>query len=160
MKDFFKKINFTFIFSLLISLAFYIIPSLFFKIDKEYYYSLSGPKIPPIVFIIVWSIIYILMSILNAYYINLYKENKSKELWRLFAFILINYIFNILYIPFFFILKDLFLSYVICLFIFVTIIFVGLESLVINKKITLLTIPYILWSAFASVIAILFYLQN
>lgn len=160
MSNFFKKINWTFIISFFISLLLYIIPGFIFKIDQNYYKSLEGPHLPPIVFIIAWTIIYILMSIFNAYYINLFKKDKSKDLWRLFVFVFINYIFNVLYIPFFFILKDLFLSFVICLFIFVTIIFVGLESLVFNKKITLLTIPYILWSAFASVLSILFYLQN
>lgn len=155
-----KKINLTFIISFFVSLLLYIVPGFIFKIDQDYYNSLKGPHLPSIVFIIVWSIIYILMSLFNAYYITLYKKDKNKDLWRLFLFVLINYIFNILYIPFFFILKDLFLSYIICLFIFVTIIFVALESLVFNKKITLLTIPYIIWSAFASVLSILFYLQN
>ena len=155
-----KKINLTFIISFFVSLLLYIVPGFIFKIDQDYYNSLKGPHLPSLVFIIVWSIIYILMSLFNAYYITLYKKDKNKDLWRLFLFVLINYIFNILYIPFFFILKDLFLSYIICLFIFVTIIFVALESLVFNKKITFLTIPYIIWSAFASVLSILFYLQN
>lgn len=160
MNKFFKKVNWTYIITFLVSLLLYLVPGFIFKIDQDYYNSLKGPHLPPIVFIVVWTIIYILMSIFNAYYINLFKKDKSKDLWRLFIFVFINYIFNILYIPFFFVLKDLFLSFVICLFIFVTIIFVGLESLVFNKKITLLTIPYILWSAFASVLSILFYLQN
>ena len=155
-----KKINLTFIISFFVSLLLYIVPGFIFKIYQDYYNSLKGPHLPSLVFIIVWSIIYILMSLFNAYYITLYKKDKNKDLWRLFLFVLINYIFNILYIPFFFILKDLFLSYIICLFIFVTIIFVALESLVFNKKITFLTIPYIIWSAFASVLSILFYLQN
>ena len=39
------------------------LPTLIFKTDLEFYNSLVGPKIPPIVFVIVWSIIDICVSI-------------------------------------------------------------------------------------------------
>ena len=58
-----KKINWTFVISFLVSLLLYVIPGFIFKIDQEYYNNLNGPHLPPIVFIIVWSLIYILMSI-------------------------------------------------------------------------------------------------
>ena len=100
------------------------------------------------------------MSILISYYINLYIKTKDKSLIKLFVFIGINYLFNILYIPLFFMLKELFLSFVVCLIVFFTISFVALESLTHNKKITFLTLPYIVWSIVATVFSILFYLQN
>lgn len=143
-----------------LSLLFYMLPNIFFKIDKEFYYSLEGPHLPPIVFIIVWTVIYILMSVFNAYYINLYKEKRNNSLIKMFVFIGINYIANILYVPLFFMLQNLFLSFVVCLIVLITICLIALESLIYNKKITLITLPYIIWSIVGTVLAILFYLQN
>lgn len=157
---FLKRISLLNIVTFFSAMLLYFIPNLFFKVDKEFYYSLEGPHIPPIVFIIVWTIIYILMSIFITYYVDLYKKTNRKDLIKLFVYIGINYIFNIMYVPFFFMLKELFLSFVICLVIFITIIFIALESLTINKKITLLTLPYIIWSIVGTVLAALFYLQN
>jgi tryptophan-rich sensory protein len=136
------------------------LPNIFFKIDKEFYYSLEGPHLPPIVFIIVWTVIYILMSIFNAYYINLYKEKRNNSLIKMFVFIGINYIANILYVPLFFMIQNLFLSFVVCLIVLITICLIALESLIYNKKITLITLPYIIWSIVGTILAILFYLQN
>ncbi len=155
-----KKISWFNVITFVVALALYIIPSFFFKIDKEYYYSLEGPHLPPVVFIIVWTLIYILMSVLITYYVDLYKKEKNKSLIKLFVFIGINYIFNVMYVPFFFILKELFLSFVICILIFISILFVAMESLVYNKKITLLTLPYIIWSIVATIFSVIFYLQN
>lgn len=155
-----KKLSWKNILYFICPLLLYILPSLFFKIDKEYYYNLNGPHLPPLVFIIVWSIIYILMSIIIAYYINLYVKTKDKSLIKLFVFIGINYVFNILFMPVFFMFKELFLGFVVCLIIFITICLVALESMTKNKKITFLTFPYIIWSIVATVFSILFYLQN
>ena len=105
--NFIKKHWFS-ILCFVLSLLFYMLPNIFFKIDKEFYYSLEGPHLPPIVFIIVWTVIYILMSIFNAYYINLYKEKRNNSLIKMFVFIGINYIANILYVPLFFMIQNLF----------------------------------------------------
>ena len=100
------------------------------------------------------------MSVFNAYYINLYKEKRNNSLIKMFVFIGINYIANILYVPLFFMLQNLFLSFVVCLVVLITICLIALESLIYNKKITLITLPYIIWSIVGTVLAILFYLQN
>lgn len=157
--NFIKKHWFS-ILCFVLSLLFYMLPNIFFKIDKEFYYSLEGPHLPPIVFIIVWTVIYILMSVFNAYYINLYKEKRNNSLIKMFVFIGINYVANILYVPLFFMLQNLFLGFVVCLVVLITICLIALESLIYNKKITLITLPYIIWSIVGTVLAILFYLQN
>ena len=157
--NFIKKHWFS-ILCFVLSLLFYMLPNIFFKIDKEFYYSLEGPHLPPIVFIIVWTVIYILMSVFNTYYINLYKEKRNNSLIKMFVFIGINYVANILYVPLFFMLQNLFLSFVVCLVVLITICLIALESLIYNKKITLITLPYIIWSIVGTVLAILFYLQN
>lgn len=147
-----------FLFILLI----YFLPSLIFKTDTEYYNSLNGVKLPVIVFPIVWSFIYICMSIYVVLLINYVNNNKvnNKELKLLVLFLVLNYIISGSFTYVFFTAHNLFLSYIITLVTFLTIVIVSLQTLLINKKLTLLTIPYVIWSIIASVFAILIYLQN
>lgn len=147
-----------FLFILLI----YFLPSLIFKTDTEYYNSLNGVKLPVIVFPIVWSFIYVCMSIYVVLLINYVNNNKvnNKELKLLVLFLVLNYIISGSFTYVFFTAHNLFLSYIITLVTFLTIVIVSLQTLLINKKLTLLTIPYVIWSIIASVFAILIYLQN
>lgn len=147
-----------FLFILLI----YFLPSLIFKTDTEYYNSLNGVKLPVIVFPIVWSFIYVCMSIYVVLLINYVNNNKvnNKELRLLVLFLVLNYIISGSFTYVFFTAHNLFLSYIITLVTFLTIVIVSLQTLLINKKLTLLTIPYVIWSIIASVFAILIYLQN
>lgn len=143
-------------------LLLYFLPSFIFKTDTEYYNSLNGVKLPVIVFPIVWTFIYICMSIyivLLISYVNKHKVNK-KELRLLVFFLIVNYIVSGSFTYVFFTAHNLFASYIITLATFLTIVLVSLETLLINKKLTLLTIPYVIWSIIASVFAILIYLQN
>lgn len=143
-------------------LLLYFLPSFIFKTDTEYYNSLNGVKLPVIVFPIVWTFIYICMSIyivLLISYVNKHKVNK-KELQLLVFFLIVNYIVSGSFTYVFFTAHNLFASYIITLATFLTIVLVSLETLLINKKLTLLTIPYVIWSIIASVFAILIYLQN
>ncbi len=143
-----------------ITLLLYFLPSFIFHVDVEYYKSLDGPHLPPWMFMVMWIIIYIAMSIFVTYYCFYPKEKRNAETKRIFVFLIVNYILQALYLPFFFVWHNLFLSYVVVLFTFISILIIALESLLINRKITLLTLPYIIWSALASVISILIYLQN
>lgn len=147
-----------FLFILLI----YFLPSLIFRTDTEYYNSLNGVKLPVIVFPIVWSFIYVCMSIYVVLLINYINNNKvnNKELRLLVLFLVLNYIISGSFTYVFFTAHNLFLSYIITLVTFLTIVIVSLQTLLINKKLTLLTIPYVIWSIIASVFAILIYLQN
>lgn len=138
----------------------YFLPSLIFKVDPEYYKSLQGPHIPSWIFVVMWSIIYVTMSIYVTKIIFNVRDANSGDLKRLYIFLGINYLFQALYTPIFFYFHNLFLAFVICIFTFVTILIICLETLLINKKLTLYTIPYVLWTAFASVLSILIYLQN
>ena len=92
-------------------------------------------------------------------YVNKHKVNK-KELQLLVFFLIVNYIVSGSFTYVFFTAHNLFASYIITLATFLTIVLVSLETLLINKKLTLLTIPYVIWSIIASVFAILIYLQN
>lgn len=143
-----------------IVLLLYFLPSILFPVDNAYYLALNGPHLPPWLFVVMWIIIYITMSLFVTYYVFYPKENRNQETKRILIFLIINYILQALYTPVFFTLHNLFFSYIIVLFTFITIVIIALESLLVNKKITLLTLPYIVWSALASVISILIYLQN
>lgn len=161
------KFNFKEVFKLRNILTFitfmivYFLPSILFPVDKNYYNSLKGFKIPSIVFIIVWTIIYIALSIFITYHIYRNKEKDDCESYkRLIAFLVLNYIFMFLYTVVFFKFHNLFLGYIMCLFTFLTILLAMMESALINKKSALLLLPYVLWSLFASILSIMFYLQN
>lgn len=155
-----KKIfKFKYIFTFLAFICLYFLPSILFPVDIEYYYSLNGFKIVPIVFIIVWSIIYICISIFITYHIYRHKENKGSYK-RLIVFLVLNYLFMALYSFVFFKLHNLFLGYIMCLFTFLTIFLGMMEAALINKKSSLLLLPYSLWTLFASILAIMFYLEN
>lgn len=144
----------------LIITGLYFLPSLIFKTDLEFYNSLNGPKVPVLVFVIVWPIIYVLLSIHITY--NLFNKHKylKADFSRWFIFLLINFVVSFSFPYFFFIKHDLFLGYIITLFSFLSIVLCCIESLLLNKKISLLLLPYIIWGIIASVFGILLYLNN
>jgi tryptophan-rich sensory protein len=159
-----KKLNMKwkyFLTFMLIMLIYYL-PSFFIKIDKEYYNNLKGLKLPPIVFIIVWAFLFIFNSIFVTYHIYNKKnhQNTDGSYNRLIVFMVCNYIFSSAFTLLFFNFKNLFLSYLTCLFSFVTMLLALMEASLINKKVSLLLIPNTLWSLFATVLSIIFYLQN
>lgn len=155
MKKFFKN---ALIFG--IFLFVYFLPSLIFRQDNEFYKKLNNNFVPPIVFVIVWIVIFVLLSFVNTYYLVNKDKYDYKELRSYFILIFINYIFVFLFPLVFFVMHNLFLGYITTLLTFVTAIFVSMQSLVLNKKLTLLFIPYLLWTCFASVYSIILYLQN
>lgn len=155
-----KKIfKFKYILTFFCFICLYFLPSILFPVDKEYYYSLNGFKIMPIIFIVVWSIIYICISIFITFHIYRHKENNGSYK-RLITFLVLNYLFMSLYSFVFFNLHNLFLGYIMCLFTFLTIFLGMMEAALIHKKSSLLLLPYSLWTLFASILSIMFYLEN
>ncbi len=138
----------------------YCLPGIIFKADLTYYKSLVGPQLPAWLFIVMWSIIYITMSIYTTIIIFSDHSSNRAEYKRIYVFLGINYLLQALYMPVFFYLHNLFLAFAICIFTFITILIICLETLIINKKLSLFTLLYVLWSAFASVLSIILYLQN
>lgn len=80
------------------------LPTLIFKTDLEFYNSLVGPKIPPIVFVIVWSIIDICVSIFFVYTFENRKKYNKKDLFRTFIFLALTYLSYFMF-PYFFLLN-------------------------------------------------------
>lgn len=138
----------------------YFLPSLIFRSDLEFYNNLYGPKLPSIVFPIVWTIIYILLGIFIVYHIENRKEYSKKDFNRVIVFLIINYIISSTFPYFFFIKQSLFLGYVVTLFSLLSITLTTIESLLLNKKAALLLVPYIIWGIIASIFGILLYLNN
>jgi tryptophan-rich sensory protein len=155
MNNTLKKILF-----FLLGLFVYFLPSLLFRSDTKFYESLKGTFIPNIVFIIVWAIIFIILSFINTYLFSNKESYNKKEFRTYFILMFINYVFIFLFPLGFFILENLFLGYILTLLTCVTAILLSMQVLLLNKKISLLYIPYILWTVFATVYSIMLYLKN
>ena len=150
MNNTLKKILF-----FLLGLFVYFLPSLLFRSDTKFYESLKGT-----VFIIVWAIIFIILSFINTYLFSNKESYNKKEFRTYFILMFINYVFIFLFPLGFFVLENLFLGYIFTLLTCVTAILLSMQVLVLNKKISLLYIPYILWTVFATVYSIMLYLKN
>lgn len=155
MNNTLKKILF-----FLLGLFVYFLPSILFRSDTKFYESLKGTFIPNIVFIIIWTIIFIILSFINTYLFSNKESYNKKEFRTYFILMFINYVFIFLFPLGFFVLENLFLGYIFTLLTCVTAILLSMQVLLLNKKISLLYIPYILWTVFATVYSIMLYLKN
>lgn len=136
------------IFYLLITLVIGSLPSLFIYGSIGSYDSLNKPLLSPpsIIFPIVWSILYILMSI--SIYRVMMSENINKDEAKLIYFIQL--ITNALWTSIFFYFKEYFLSFlwIIMLIVFVSAMFI--KFLKIDKVSAYIQIPYLIWLLFAA----------
>lgn len=142
-------------FSYLLFLLPWFISSILFKVDKNYYLSLRLPFFAPspIIFAIVWPILYILI----AY--SIYKTYKDRN--NVYTISLIfNYIFNQLYTFFFFVLKNNFLGLIDSIIVLITSIVLFIEIKKIDKNKSYFLIPYILWNIFAFILSISIIILN
>lgn len=142
-------------FSYLLFLLPWFISSILFRVDKNYYLSLRLPFFAPspIIFAIVWPILYILI----AY--SIYKTYKDRN--NVYTISLIfNYIFNQLYTFFFFVLKNNFLGLIDSIIVLVTSIVLFIEIKKIDKNKSYFLIPYILWNIFAFILSISIIILN
>lgn len=151
-----KKINFRQIFTFLLFFGIYMLPYIFIPVDKEFYNSLNKINIPPIVFIIVWTILYLLLSyVLCKNFDVIFKDKR-----RVLVYLIINYLSNFLFMVFMFKFHLLFWAFVMCIFSFVSILFCYMEIVLINKKHSYLLIPNVIWSLFGTILSIVIYLLN
>lgn len=142
-------------FSYLLFLLPWFISSILFRVDKNYYLSLKLPFFAPspIIFAIVWPILYILI----AY--SIYKTYKDRN--NIYTISLIfNYIFNQLYTFFFFVLKNNFLGLIDSIIVLVTSIVLFIEIKKIDKNKSYFLIPYIFWNIFAFILSISIIMLN
>ena len=70
----------------LLSLFVYFLPSFIFRSDNKFYDSLNGQFVPGFVFIIVWSVIYLIIAFINTYLFSNRKSYAKKEFRTYFIF--------------------------------------------------------------------------
>lgn len=129
-------------------------------IDKNFYNSLNLPFFTPPNYLygIIWTTLYILISI-SIYQTT--KDYKIKDLPKSYKYSLcINYIANQSFQPFFFLLKNTFLSFVSCITTFVTALFLYKETKNIKDSSSKYLIPYIIFSIFATILSLSIYFLN
>ena len=129
-------------------------------IDKEFYNSLTLPFFTPpqMAYGIIWSIIYIGISISIYQILNTYK---IKDIPKSYKYtLLLNYIANQSFQPLFFLLKSPFLGFVSCILTFITSLFLYKETKDLKEKSAKYLIPYILFSLFATILSLAIYLLN
>lgn len=129
--------------------------ALIFKSDSTYYYSLDLPFFAPkpIIFGIVWPILYVLI----AY--SVYKTwNISSSKYKIY--LLINYVANQLYTFFFFTIKNNFLALVDTIIVLISSIYLYIETKKINKGQEKYLIPYIIWNIFALILVFSIFVMN
>ncbi len=133
--------------------------STLFQGNNDFYRELYLPKFapPPILFAIIWPILYILIAISIYLIVKKYsfKDNKSY-----YYSLIVNYIFNQSFTIVFFALESPFLGMVATVGSFISGLFLYAYSKELNKTSAYLLIPYLLWSAFASVLSFSIYFMN
>lgn len=148
------------IFMFILFLLPWFLSTVLFKPDSSYYYSLKLPFFAPpsIIFTIVWIIIYILIAY-NTF--KIYDEYKCEcSAKKYYSMLIINYVFNQLFIILFFCFHSLFLGFVDTLAVFITSLWVYYESNKLNDEVSKPLVPYIIWALFATLLSLTVYLMN
>lgn len=143
----------------LLILLFWLLSGFIFKFNKEYYdlltlpsFTLSGKYIS-----IIWFIIYILISI--SIFIIIKKHNLFKQ--KDYYYILVtNYLANQLFTYVFFYLMSPFLGFIITVIVFISSIFLFIETKKLNKKSSYFLIPYLIYNTYALILMTSVYLLN
>ena len=147
--------NYKNIIKYLLCLLPWFISNIIFKVDTNYYQTLSLPFFAPpsIVFPIIWTILYILISISIYQTINISNNNYK-------LYLLINYIANQLYTFCFFTIKNNFIAFIDCLIVLISSIYLYNETKRTNNKSEKYLLPYIIWNAFATILSLTILIMN
>ena len=140
-----------FIIILLITFGIALLPTIFINFDTD---SLVKPLLfpPKVLFPIVWTILYFLMSI------SLYLSGKyNKNLYKIYG---IQLILNSLWSPLFFMFKTYLFSTIELLILIVFVAIMIKEMKLENKLSAYLQIPYFIWLLFALYLNVSIYILN
>ena len=143
------------ILSFLLYLAPWFLSVILFPTDKSYYLNLNKPFFapPPIIFAIIWPILYLLIAI--SIYKVIKNSNKSYKIT-----LLINYISNQLFSLFFFVLKSNSLALIDTIIVLITSISLYKKTKDIDETASKYLIPYIIWNIFASILISTVFILN
>lgn len=128
-------------------------------VDTSFYHEINLPSFAPkpIVFGIVWPILYILIASSIYRIIKEYGLKQNKEYNHI---LLTNYIFNQLYPFLFFKVNSLFLSFVDTTALLLSTLFLYYETKSLDTKGSKLLLPYLFWNIFALILSITIYFIN
>lgn len=142
----------------IISFIIWIIPSIFIR-DYSFYNELNLPffALPKWAFPIVWTILYILISISISIIYNMYQPKYIKDYNKS---LVSNYIFNELFTYVLFIFKNLFFSFVIALSNLITSLFLYYETKSLDENASKFLIPYVYFNVFATILSLTIYFIN
>ncbi|MBQ8681783.1 MAG: tryptophan-rich sensory protein [Bacilli bacterium] len=126
-----------------------------FKVDTSYYLSLNLPWFapPPIVFGVVWPILYILI----AY--TVYKTFPSNAS-NYKIYLVINYLANQLYTFCFFTLQNNFLGLVDAIIVLISSLYLYVETKMLKGNVAKYLIPYVIWNIFALILSFTIFFIN
>lgn len=127
--------------------------------NPDFYQSLKLPSFapPPIIFGIVWTILYLLISYSIFMIIKDFKKDNLKDY---FLYLIINYVSNQLFTFFFFKLQNIFLAFVDTIIVLLSSLFLYYETKSLNDKSAKFLIPYIIWNLFATILILFIYFMN
>ena len=126
--------------------------------SNNFYNQINLPffALPPFLYGIIWTILYILIAISIYMVIEKYDLNQKSYLKA----IIINYIFNQLYTFLFFNVKNLFLAFIDTLLILISSINLYYETKKLDEKASKFLIPYMIFSGFATILSLTIYFMN
>lgn len=152
------KVNFkSLLFNTLVPLMLSFIVAMLVPFDKSYYESLNMPiKLDSIVFIVAWSILYLLMG-LSAYFIENSDYVGSKKLLKIYY---LQLLLNLLFMPIFFYFKNILLATILVVLLMALVIFYTFKVFRASKISGYLLIPYIVWLIFATYLQVGIYFLN
>lgn len=126
-----------------------------FKVDTTYYLSLNLPFFapPPIIFGIVWPILYLLI----AY-----------SVWKTFSqsttnykiYLVINYVANQLFTFCFFTIQNTFLALADVIIVLISSMYLYVETKMLNHNYAKYLVPYIIWNIFAFILTFTIFVMN
>lgn len=147
-----KKITFSAI-VVLILLILILLGMVFFEQNREWMITLNLPAIQPPswVFVVVWTILYILIAISVIMVLNAPAKLKKSRNIAITLFV-INAFFNVLYTIIFFGLRNVLLAFIELPFLLASILLMAWCTYKINKIAAYLLIPYFLWVLYATIL--------
>ena len=120
------------------------------SVGSEWYQQVK-PKITPpnYLFPIVWSVIYILIALSFTLFLG---SSNRKDNKLIISFYIVNILFNFLWTPIYFGLRNPTLAFLDLLLIWTSIIYLINFTWKVNKPASWLLVPYFVWVAFAGIL--------
>jgi len=143
----------------IITLLLFFLGSFICPYNREFYSSLTIPSFAPprFLFPIIWTTLYILISISVT---SVYSKFNFKDIKEYNKSLIFNYIFNQSFSIFFFCLENLFFSFIAALFNFISALFLYYETKELDKFSSCFLIPYVLFSLYATIVSLTTYFLN